>query len=225
MESFGAAAFVCPRPEHSFTQLSSTLPALKMLGMTTASNVPPAVWAVLISATIVAAVCDVRARRIPNWLNACVFAGGAAWEITTRGWFGLGDGVLACVVLAMPYVLLFLFTPAAGGAADAKLMGAIGMWLGIQSGIQALLWVLLCGAVIGFFYAIAARRGNRLFANLYQMAFGLLGMVSGVCKWEDATNLLPRQERMLPMPYGISILAGVCVTAGLSLLHRGGGLL
>ena len=132
---------------------------------------------------------------------------------------------MACLLLAAPYIALFLFVPAGGGAADAKLMGAVGMWLGMHNAVHVLLLVTLCGAILGIAYAVARRRASKLFSNLYQMTFGLLSLASGAAKWNQAADVLPGQERMLAMPYGMSIFAGVCVAAVLSIVHRGGGLL
>ena len=48
--------------------------------------------------------------------------------------------------------MLFVF--AGGGAGDAKMMGALGAWLGLANGVVALVAVALSGAVIGLGYAL-----------------------------------------------------------------------
>jgi prepilin peptidase CpaA len=192
--------------------------------MASAPTVGLNVWIVVIAATLLAALLDLRTRRIPNWLTGSLFLGGSVWAIYGGGWAGLGDGFLACLLLAAPYVLLFLLTPAGGGAADAKLMGAVGMWLGFRHAVPVLVLVTLSGAVLGIAYAVASRKAGKLISNLYQMTFGLLSLASGLTKWNQAADVLPEQKRMLAMPYGLSIFAGVCAAAMMSLAHRGGGL-
>ena len=55
-------------------------------------------------------------------------------------------------MLALPFVVLFVL--ASGGAGDAKMMGAIGTWLGVKGGAIALIAVLLAGAFCGMGYAL-----------------------------------------------------------------------
>ena len=80
-------------------------------------------WGVIISASLVAASCDMRSRRIPNTLTFPLFLCGLVWALVHGGLSGLGEAFGACFILALPYILLFVF--ANGGAGDAKLMGAI----------------------------------------------------------------------------------------------------
>ena len=91
-------------------------------------NMLPLQWGVVIGTALAAAVCDLRTRRVPNLLTGPIVLAGLAWGIWVGGWAGLADSVAGCLLLAIPYVLLFVF--AGGGAGDAKLMGAIGSrWL------------------------------------------------------------------------------------------------
>ena len=66
------------------------------------------------------------------------------------------DALAACVMLALPYVVLFVF--AGGGAGDAKLMGAIGTWLGLVNGVVALAAVAASGILLAVAFALARRR-------------------------------------------------------------------
>lgn len=96
----------------------------------------PVPWAVVVAASLVAAMTDIASRRIPNILTGPLLLGGVVWAAWTAGPSGLADSISACVLLALPYVLLFLF--AGGGAGDAKLMGAVGAWLGMVNGLIVL---------------------------------------------------------------------------------------
>jgi prepilin peptidase CpaA len=168
----------------------------------------------------VAAVWDFQTRRIPNWLTGSLFLVGAIWAVGMRGFSGLGAGMLGCLLLATPFVLLFLF--AGGGAADAKLMGALGMWLGVHEGVVVLLAVTIAGACLGLVYTIAKRQSAKVTANLWMMAFALVGVARRQRKLNEAVQLMPANADMLPVPYGVAICAGLCAAA--VIVSRGGAI-
>ena len=78
--------------------------------------------------TLVAAVIDVRTRRIPNWFTVPVLAGGLIFHTVTGGWGGLLTA-LGGFVTGFG-ILLVLWLMGGGGGGDVKLMGAVGAWLG-----------------------------------------------------------------------------------------------
>ena len=86
-------------------------------------------WGVVLLTSLAGAVTDLHARRVPNRLTFPVLLGGLLWATYEGGAAGLADAAGACVLLALPFVLLFVL--ANGGAGDAKLMGALGAWLGV----------------------------------------------------------------------------------------------
>jgi prepilin peptidase CpaA len=176
-------------------------------------------WGVVIGASLAAAVCDLAVRRIPNWLTAPVLVGGLGWSIYVGGLAGLGDAVVSCIVLALPYVLLFLL--AGGGAGDAKLMGAIGTWLGFVNGIVVLCTVSVSAIVLAVGMAVAGRRLRPVLLNLGCILCGALLVILGRGKLRDRQEFMPGTADMQKMPYGIAILAGVCLAAGGVLWWRG----
>jgi prepilin peptidase CpaA len=82
-----------------------------------------------------------RIRRIPNLLTAPFFVGGLCFAACLGGFAGLEESIGGCVLTAAPYLILFLW--AGGGAGDAKMMGAIGAWVGLAGGAIVLLCVAL----------------------------------------------------------------------------------
>jgi prepilin peptidase CpaA len=171
-------------------------------------------WGVIIGSSLVAAAFDVRSHRIPNRLTFPLLVVGLIWAALCAGISGLGEAVAACILLAAPYVLLFLF--AGGGAGDAKLMGAIGAWLGIKRSVVA----LLCVAGAGMILAVvkAARRG-RLKAALTNVVVALYafllsvagGRRPGIADAGNGTSV--ESSDRLELPYGVAIAMGVCVAA------------
>jgi Flp pilus assembly protein protease CpaA len=117
-------------------------------------NLVPAIqWGIVLGASLVAVFTDLRARRIPNLLTLPLFVTGVLQATLLGGWSGLSDSLLGSVALALPYLILFVL--AGGGAGDAKLMGAIGAWLGLMKGAVVLASVSLCGVALALLVARA----------------------------------------------------------------------
>ena len=178
---------------------------------------PSLQWGVVISVSLLAAVVDVAWRRIPNLLVGPIWVGGLVWAAWVGGPPALGDAFVAGVMLAAPYILLFLF--AGGGAGDAKLMGAIGAWLGLVNGTVALCCVSLAGVVLGIAFALAKKRLRTVGANLAGARWRLLLLAFGPDRWSLVRDPLV-DSGMLKIPYGLAIFAGVCAAATGVLLWR-----
>ena len=167
-------------------------------------------WAVAVGVSLAAAVCDFRMRRIPNALTAPVFVAGLLQALWAVGASGFADAVKVSVLLALPFILLFLFSH--GGAGDAKLMGAIGTWLGLEQGIVVLCSVMAAGLVLALATAVAKRRLKIVMANIFFMVYGFL------LAFFIEKRILPRAAEQvlyngeaLTIPYGVAIFAGVCI--------------
>ena len=173
-------------------------------------------WSAVVGASAVAAWTDLRSRRIPNLLTGPALLSGWAAALWVGGWPGLADSLAATVMLAAPFVVLFLF--AGGGAADAKLMGALGAWLGVVLGAATLVAVCLCGIVLAIAYAAAKGRLASVLLNVSGAAKGFLaplftrGSTRGSLR--GAAQSMPAKEGALQMPYGVAIFAGAVLAAG-----------
>jgi prepilin peptidase CpaA len=181
-------------------------------------------WAVVIGASVFGAVSDVRTRTIPNALTGCVLVTGLIWAYLTVGFTGLAESAGTCVLLALPYLFLFIFCK--GGAGDAKLMGAIGAWLGLSQGLIVLVCVAAAGIVLAVIKAIAQKRLISVLSFVLTYFYGIL--ISLLTRRKLVDNLVADNrgeqaatvgaERRLScgqsVPYGIAILAGV-FTAGI----------
>ena len=171
-------------------------------------------WAVVITIAAVACAIDVRTRRVPNVLTGPAWILGLAWAFSQGGWALLAGGFAASLILALPYVLLFVF--AGGGAGDAKLMAAIGAWLGILNGLLALLAVSLCGALLAIGIALYQKRFRSVLAYMKQSVCAVMYTVSSRGSVNDLT-FAPRERReMMTMPYGVAIFFGACLAAGMA---------
>ncbi len=174
-------------------------------------------WGVVIGASLIAAVLDIRARRIPNLLCGPLFAAGLIWAAWQGGVDGLGNAAAASIVLAVPFVILFIF--AGGGAGDAKLMAVIGAWMGLERVILVLACVCIAGGVLAIGTAIIKRRLRVVLANILLSIYSFVIAILGKRGVRSAADLArPEQMDKLTIPYGIAIFAGVCIAGGYTLL-------
>jgi prepilin peptidase CpaA len=92
----------------------------------------------------VAAIFDIRQRRVPNWLTYSAALAALAFQISAGS---LSDGLVGALACGAIGILLYLVSRL--GAGDAKLLIAIGAWLGLGLGLDVALWTLFGGAVVG----------------------------------------------------------------------------
>ena len=173
-------------------------------------------WGVAIAASMVAAVYDVRTQRIPNRLTFSVLGLALIWATWVGGLSGLVESIVGCLILAIPFVVLFIF--AGGGAGDAKLMGALGAWLGIVDGLVALLAVVTVGALWGLAIAVAKKQFRAVLSRVIVMIRVLTVLIITRSRPAEAASYFPNEEKMIVMTYAFPIFIGLCVAAlGVSL--------
>ena len=98
---------------------------------------------------VIAAIIDVRTRKIPNYLTLSGWGIGLMYHVITGGLDGL---IFSSAGLILGFGLLFLFYLVGGaGAADVKLMAAIGAFLGWEGVLRAFVF----SGIIGFLFAVA----------------------------------------------------------------------
>lgn len=114
------------------------------------------VLAILGAATGLAAVIDLRTRRIPNALTgslAVVGLGLAAMQLGTVGIGGAIIGFLLGFAFMLPGNVF-----GATGAGDVKLFAAAGALLGPSTTVRAFLFTAIAGGVLAMFVAVRRRR-------------------------------------------------------------------
>ena len=175
-------------------------------------------WMVVITACGVATNVDLRCRRIPNKLTFPLLASGLAWWLIIGGLHGFYDSLGGMAIAGFPFIILWIM--GGGGAGDAKMMLAIGAWLGIDHGFVAAVSVGLAGGLLSLAYAKAHRRLVSAVANtawmIVTMPFALLG--PGFL--QDRQKLMPTSsDKPLKTPYSVAMLAGTCGAALWLLTH------
>ena len=92
--------------------------------------------------TLVAAISDLRFRKIPNKMTAPMCVAGIVYQVA---FFGLDGLWVALLGFAAGFGILFvLWMIATAGGGDVKLMAAIGTWLGWLTVLK----VLFCSLVL-----------------------------------------------------------------------------
>jgi prepilin peptidase CpaA len=178
---------------------------------------PLAQWGVVLAAALLAALTDLRSRRIPNVLTLPLFACGVIQASLAAGTAGLFDSLIGCAVAGLPYVLLFLF--AGGGAGDAKLMGALGAWLGLSQSLALLLCVNVAAIGFGVLYARRHGRLREVLDSLSGVFWTTTATVLGGGGLSQALRpASPPLESPLKMPYGVAIFLGALLATGSLLL-------
>ncbi len=153
---------------------------------------------------LTAAICDLRTRRIPNWLTvggttaallyslvAPPHSGGLLWAL---GGLGIGLGLM------LPLYLL-----RAMGAGDVKLMAMAGSFIGPQGAWQAVIFVFIVGGLLAVVYALWHRVMGKLLRNTEQtVQLFFMTVAAGMRPDARASTA----QSIGSLPYGVSIALG-----------------
>lgn len=109
-------------------------------------------WAILLALLAVAAGTDLTSQKIPNWITYPGVLLGLGLRGLLGGWPFAEDGLRGLVVCGGIMLLCFLMFQLGGG--DLKLVAMMGAFLGLDRGIEALLWTFILGGVLGVAWLI-----------------------------------------------------------------------
>jgi len=107
---------------------------------------------VIVIVAVIAAVCDVRSRRIPNVLTFGAAGLAFVYALATAGVGGLGlaaGGWLAGAALFFPF-----FALGGMGAGDVKLLAALAAWFGPADAVWLAIFASIAGGVAGLIVAL-----------------------------------------------------------------------
>jgi prepilin peptidase CpaA len=175
-------------------------------------SIPPrGAQLVLVVLVLIAAFCDARTRRIPNWLTLSGVLAGVA--LNTFLYPGLSGLWLSLKGLALGFgVYLFLHLLRAMGAGDVKLMAAVGAVVGPSNWIA----VFTATAIVSGAAAIVlmAARG-RVRRTLWNIGYILSELILLRPPYLRRSYLDVKHPGALTLPHGIAIAAGTvfCIVA------------
>jgi prepilin peptidase CpaA len=167
----------------------------------------------LLVLVLIAAVYDLRYRRIPNWLTVSgVLAGLGLNAFLDQGRPGMFVSSLMGLVIA--FVLNFgLYALRAMGAGDVKLMAAIGALVGWERWFGIFFVTALIGGVMALILVVA--RG-RLKKTLFNVSFILSEMKSGRPAYLANEELDVKNKKALGLPHGAVIAVSTIFYLALS---------
>jgi prepilin peptidase CpaA len=134
----------------------------------------------LLGLLAVATATDLRRHRIYNWttypgilaalglngLGAALVAAGVLEEATLRGlgWISIGESLVGFLVCGLVLVACYVLLKVGGG--DVKLMAMLGAFLGVDKGVEAMLWTFVLGGCMGLIVLVWRFGPLRLIASV-----------------------------------------------------------
>lgn len=133
---------------------------------------------IVTAGTALAAVIDLRTRRIPNALTGALAVIGVGIAAAKLGPIGLGGALLGCA-LGLAFMLPgHVF--GATGAGDVKLFAAAGALLGPATTVRAFLCTAIVGGILAVAIAIRRRRLAHTLGTTAGMFSDRTGSVSAI---------------------------------------------
>jgi len=167
------------------------------------AGLPLGPMSVAISTLMLAAAwTDVRSRRIPNVLTLSGFGVALALRLTAGPGAGI-EGVIGAIlafVLCLPFFVLGVL-----GGGDAKLLMALGAFMGPRDLLLAMLLIASIGGIIG---AVDAMRKGILLPVLYNCGDIIKHWVT---LGRRGTPRSLATSGALAVPYGVAIAVGSLV--------------
>jgi prepilin peptidase CpaA len=146
--------------------------------------------------------CDLKTRRIPNYLNLGTVLGGLGFQLGYHGLPGLLNGLaglgLGFGLLLVPYLLKGL------GAGDVKASAALGAWLGPWGAFGLFIFTGLWGGLI--LLAMLLRQG-RLLAEIRAGGHFLLNCL--LCRPFNSKAAPSAPRPRTTIPYGVAMALGM----------------
>jgi prepilin peptidase CpaA len=167
------------------------------------ADLPLGLMSVAFSALVLAAaVFDVRTRRIPNVLTVSGFVVAIAARFAAGPGAGIDGltGTLLAFVLCLPFFVLGVL-----GGGDAKLLMAVGAFMGPRDLLIAMLLIASIGGIIG---ALDAARRGILLPVLYNCGDILKNWAT---LGRRGSNRSLATAGALAIPYGVAIALGAMI--------------
>jgi prepilin peptidase CpaA len=169
----------------------------------------PAIVAAVFVLAALAAVWDLRTRRIPNWLVLAGLIVGFALNGLLYGLVGLEIAGIGMLTGFGVYFVLYVLH--AMGAGDVKFMAAVGSLVGWRLWFEIFFVAVIVGAIAGVILALTKGRLGRTFNNVGYIVSELTHLRAPHVRREDVDV---RSEKALRLPHGAAIAAGIFLVIG-----------
>jgi len=164
---------------------------------------------------IIATITDVRRQKIYNWttytgiLLAFLLAGLATW-LDQNYWseISIRDSLIGFASCGTIMLICFVLFQIGGG--DVKLLAMVGAFLGLELGIEALLWTFVIGGATALIILIWQIGALKLARRLLQQMMVRMGFG----KWDPLTEEEKKQMKMplylAPSALAAAVIVGNC---------------
>jgi prepilin peptidase CpaA len=151
----------------------------------------------------IAAVYDVRFRRIPNWLVLAGIIAGFVWNGLSLGGPGLGR---AAAGFGLGFILYFpLYMIRGRRAGDVKLLAAVGAIAGPVNCLWIFVLTAILGAAIVLIVVMIHKRTSRTFFNVAWIVRDLLHFQA---PYRSSEELDVTTDKGLRVPHAAMMAAG-----------------
>ncbi len=152
----------------------------------------------------VAAIYDIRYRRIPNWLVLAGLLAGLGWNAYAARFSGLGH---AAEGLGLGFLLYFpLYLIRARGAGDVKLLAAVGSITGPGNCLWIFALTAILGGIIAVVFLLLLGRVRKTFFNVGWIIQDLLHLRA---PWRSSDELNVSTDKGVRLPHGAMMAVGV----------------
>jgi prepilin peptidase CpaA len=152
----------------------------------------------------IAAVYDIRFRRIPNWLVVAGIAAGFVWNGLAAGGTGLGH---AAAGLGLGFILYFpLYLIRGRRAGDVKLLAAVGAITGPANCLWIFFLTAILGGAIVLVVIMIHKRTSHTFFNVAWIVRDLLRFKA---PYRSSEELDVTTEKGLRVPHAAMMAVGV----------------
>ena len=166
---------------------------------------PPVSTIAVVGLVVLATVQDLRRRRISNALTFGAAAVALVLHGVTDGWPGV---LLAVSGWGVGFALFFpLFVLGGMGAADVKLLAAVGAWLGPAGALWTGLYGAVAGGVLALFVSMARGYAGTALKNVGRVL--RLWTVVGI---QPVAGLTLADNAAVRLPYALPLAAGALTT-------------
>jgi prepilin peptidase CpaA len=150
-----------------------------------------------------AAIFDIRSRRIPNWLVLAGLIAGVGWNVYASGWSGL---LRSAEGLGLGFILYFpLYLIRARGAGDVKLLAAVGAVTGPGNCVWIFLLPAVLGGIIALILLLFRGRVRKTFFNVGWIIQDLLHFRA---PYRSSDELDVTTSKGMRLPHGAMIAVG-----------------
>lgn len=169
-----------------------------------ASALAPPDRILLLALVAIAAVFDIRFRRIPNWLNLAGLLSGLLANFYLAGLHGLGRSALGLAVGFGLYFPLFLLR--ARGAGDVKLLAAVGSIAGPGNCFAIFLLTAVLGGALAIVLLVFKRRLRK---TVWNVGWILRDLSRFKAPYAANSEMDVNNPEALRLPHGAVIAFGV----------------